>query len=109
MAHRLGLVFGQSPRSLMEDMSGAEFDDWCRFYSREPWGIEAFDILFANLCLTIVGCFESMFGKPRIRRLGDFRVFREQAEPMDTEDMRKRALAMVKAMGGVVIKELPSG
>lgn len=105
MAHRLGLRFGASPVTLMETMSGAEFDDWCDYYSREPWGIEAMDILFANLCMTIVNMFAKFPHK-----LHEFLCFnRRRIEPVDGEVLRQRAMQMVKALGGEILPSIPNG
>ncbi len=40
MWHRVAALLGMSVARAQEEITSAEFVDWCAFYSLEPWGCE---------------------------------------------------------------------
>lgn len=98
--NRLALQLGMLPGDLLDSISSREINDLAAYYASEPWGIEALDYLFAQVCCTIANVFGSRNKRFRIE---DFLLFaRRQVKPMTIAEMKRKAIWATKMMGGKV-------
>ena len=90
MWHRVAALMGRTVAELREQMSSAEFTDWCAYYQLEPWGYEAANWRMAMTCSTTANA----AGRKKPLKPSDF-LPRSPLRPRQSSDQMRKVLEKI--------------
>ena len=95
MWHRVAALLGRTVAELRQQMSSAEFTDWCAYYQLEPWGYDAENWRMGMVCSTVANA----AGRKKPLKPSDFLPRSPLRQRQSPEQMRNALAAVGEERG----------